>query len=58
MRTDNGIDFGRVIDHSNDEDRAWDEYRYSPGYRTPAQRAAKIEAEQVLQYIPSFRSEN
>lgn len=35
------IDYGfavePIVDHSNDEDRAWMEYRDSPEYKTPAE---------------------
>lgn len=42
------IDYGfavePIVDHSNDEDRAWMEYRDSPEYKTPAERDAEAEA--------------
>lgn len=54
---DTGFSFEPIEDHSNDEDRAWENYRASDEYRLPAERAAAIEAKRILQYIPSFRSE-
>lgn len=54
---DTGFSFEPIEDHSNDVDIAWENYRASDEYRPPEQRAAAIEVERILQYIPSFRSE-